>query len=286
MTPETLGFTALSSHEWCKTVRGREVTFRSLTDFADFAPVEALQRDVMGATDLDVFGSTGLIVVPETGGHVLGAYVNGELAGAVYGFGGYVNGTPRIVSDWMGVAPQYRSAGLGAELKKLQAAVALAAGFQEIVWTVDPLRAANARLNIERLGAWSDHYEENRYGDEYASGLYGGLPTDRLHMTWSITDPALLPRLTGQVPPRSVQDVAGLDHFHPKDGARQALIYVPADIDQILATDRDAALRWRLMLREALQTAFEDGYVVRGFVPGVADQGELSAYLIEHRKGS
>jgi predicted GNAT superfamily acetyltransferase len=286
MTPEMLGFAETGPRAWSKSVRGREVTFRSLTEFADFAPVEALQRDVMGATDLDVFGSTGLIVVPETGGHVLGAYVDGDLAGAVYGFGGYHGGTPRIVSDWMGVAPQYRSAGLGAELKKLQAAVALAAGFQEIVWTVDPLRAANARLNIERLGAWSDHYEENRYGDSYAAGLYGGLPTDRLHMTWSITDPALVPRLTGQVPPRSAEDVAKLDHFRPPDGADQALIYVPTDIDKIMTTDRDAALRWRLALREAMQTAFEDAYVVRGFIPGVADQGALSAYLIERRKGN
>lgn len=286
MTPETLGFIEIEPHAWSKTVRGREITFRSLTDFADFAPVEALQREVMGATDLDVFGSTGLIVVPETGGHVLGAYVQGGLAGAVYGFGGYHHGTPRIVSDWMGVAPQFRSAGLGAELKKLQATVALAAGFQEIVWTVDPLRAANARLNIERLGAWSDHYEENRYGDSYATGLYGGLPTDRLHMTWTITDPELIPRLTGQVAPRSVQDTTGLDPFHPRNGADRALVYVPTDIDQIMTTDRNAALRWRLTLREALQTAFEDGYVIRGFVPGVADQGELSAYLIERRKGS
>jgi predicted GNAT superfamily acetyltransferase len=156
MTPESLGFTEINDLEWRKAVRGREVTFRSLIDFDDFGPVETLQRDVMGASDLDVFGSTGLVIVAETGGHVLAAYIDDVLAGAVYGFGGYHNRTPRIVSDWMGVAPEYRSAGLGAELKKLQATVALAAGFQEIVWTVDPLRAANARLNIERLGAWSD----------------------------------------------------------------------------------------------------------------------------------
>jgi predicted GNAT superfamily acetyltransferase len=286
MTPESLGFTEINDLEWRKAVRGREVAFRSLTDFADFGPVETLQRDVMGASDLDVFGSTGLVIVAETGGHVLAAYIDDVLAGAVYGFGGYHNRTPRIVSDWMGVAPEYRSAGLGAELKKLQATVALAAGFQEIVWTVDPLRAANARLNIERLGAWSDQYEENRYGESYATGLYGGLPTDRLHMTWSITDPNLPPRLMGQIPPRSAQDVKELDHFRPRDGAHQSLIYVPANIDQILENDRDAALRWRLILREAIQTAFEDGYVIRGFVPAVADQGDLSAYLIERRQGN
>jgi len=286
MTPELLGFAEISRDEWRKSVRGRNVTFRSLTEFADFGPVEALQREVMGATDLDVFSSAGLIVVPETGGHILAAYIDGALAGAVYGFGGYQNGTPRIVSDWMGVSPQFRSAGLGAELKKLQATVALATGFREIVWTVDPLRAANARLNIERLGAWSDHYEENRYGDDYATGLYGGLPTDRLHMTWSITDPDLPARLTGRIPPRSAEEVRGLDQFRPRGGVSRALIHVPVDIDQILARDRDAALRWRLSLREQIQTAFAEGYVVRGFVPALAEQGEISAYLIERCQGN
>ena len=284
MTPETLGFETTGPGAWRKSVRGRGIAFRLLTGLADFAPLEQLQREVMGASDLDIFPASGLTVVPETGGHVLGAYVDGELAGAVYGFGGYVNGTPRIASDWMGVRPRFRSAGLGAELKKLQAAVALADGFREIVWTVDPLRAANARLNFERLGAYSDHYEENRYGESYGAGLYGGLPTDRLHMTWPIADPAVEERLTGQIPMRIAADVLHLDHFDPKVPATEALIYLPTDIDAILQADPNGALRWRLLLRETIQQAFEDGFVIRGFVPGVAAGGELSAYVIERRE--
>lgn len=284
MTPETLGFETIDHGAWRKSVRGREIDFRLLTELAEFAPLEALQRAVMGASDLDIFPASGLTVVPETGGHVLGAFVEGELAGAVYGFGGFVNGTPRIASDWMGVRPQFRSTGLGAELKKLQAAVALADGFREIVWTVDPLRAANARLNFERLGAYSDHYEENRYGESYGAGLYGGLPTDRLHMTWPIADPAVETRLTGQVPLRTAADVLHLEHFDPKVSTREALIYLPNDIDAILRSDPNAALRWRLLLRETIQRAFEDGFIIRGFVPGVAAGGELSAYVIDRRE--
>jgi chorismate synthase len=284
VTPETLGFQEIAHGAWRKSVRGQEIEFRLLTDLVDFAPLEQLQREVMGASDLDIFPASGLTVVPETGGHVLGAYVDGELAGAVYGFGGFVDGTPRIASDWMGVWPRFRSAGLGAELKKLQAAVALADGFREIVWTVDPLRAANARLNFERLGAYSDHYEENRYGESYGAGLYGGLPTDRLHMTWPIADPEVQARLTGQLPLRTAADVLHVEHFDPKQKAAQALIYLPNEIDAILQTDPNAALRWRLLLRETIQQAFEDGFVIRGFVPGVAAGGELSAYVIERRE--
>jgi predicted GNAT superfamily acetyltransferase len=284
VTPETLGFHGIGHGAWRRSVRGQEIEFRLLTELDELAPLEALQREVMGASDLDIFPASGMIVVPETGGHVLGAYIEGELAGAVYGFGGFVDGTPRIASDWMGVRPQFRSAGLGTELKKLQAAVALADGFREIVWTVDPLRAANARLNFERLGAYCDHYEENRYGASYATGLYGGLPTDRLHMTWPIADPAVEARLTGQIPLRTAADVLHLEHYDPKVPATEALIYLPNDIDAILQMDLNAVLRWRLLLRETIQQAFEDGFVIRGFVSGVAAGGELCAYVIDRRE--
>ena len=82
MTPETLGFIETGQGTWRKAVRGREIDFRLLTELADFAPLEELQREVMGASDLDLFPASGMIVVPETGGHVLGAYMEGELCGA------------------------------------------------------------------------------------------------------------------------------------------------------------------------------------------------------------
>jgi predicted GNAT superfamily acetyltransferase len=285
MTPEQLGFIETGPNGWAKTVRDSGVIFRSLTDFADFAPIEQLQREVMGTTDLDIFPASGLIVVPETGGHVLAAYLDGELAGALYGFGGFHHGTPRVVSDWMGVWPRYRSAGIGAELKTLQAAIASMAGFREVVWTVDPLRAANARLNFEKLGAYSDHYEENRYGEDYAAGLYGGLPTDRLHMTLPLTDRAVEARLTGRIPPRTAEDIAGVPRFEPGIAVDRALINLPSDIDQLVATDLTAAISWRYALRTNIQAALAEGFVIRGFIPATAERGALSAYLIERDEG-
>ena len=80
----------------------------------------------------------------------------------------------------------FGKAGRRLSLCTLLAALALAAGYPEIVWTVDPLRAANARLNFERLGAYADEYLEDLYGADFAPGLYGGLPTDRLLVTWPV----------------------------------------------------------------------------------------------------
>ncbi|HEX5500632.1 MAG TPA: GNAT family N-acetyltransferase, partial [Thermomicrobiales bacterium] len=185
---EALGFTGDAEHGWRRIARGREWRFRPLRTLADLQPVEAIQRRVMGVSDIDLSPVSALIVVPETGGDVLGAFpVNVDtLAGVAIGWGGYVDGAPRLVSDLLAVDPAFRNLGLGAELKRLQAAHAASRGFREIVWTVDPLRAANARLNFEKLGAVARRYEIDRYGSGYGAGLYGGLPTDRLHLSWRL----------------------------------------------------------------------------------------------------
>ena len=198
-TAEELGFAELEPPPvepegrggvWRKRVGGREIEFRTVRDLAPLAAVEALQRTVFaGIAEVDVAGPGMLVVVPETGGEVIGAYRTGptgeELVGFVIGWGGYVGGRPRVLSDMLGVRADLRGGGLGAELKKLQAALAVSRGFVDVVWTVDPLRAANARLNFEKLGAYADRYEIDRYGPELATGLYGGLPTDRLHVVTS-----------------------------------------------------------------------------------------------------
>lgn len=256
------GFVDTGRNRWRRIVRGREVVFRRLVTLEELAPIEQLQREVMGATELDVMPANGLIVVLETGGAVLATEVDGVLAGALWGFGGFVDGRPRIVSDWLGVRAAHRSLGLGAELKRLQAALALTAGFEEIVWTVDPLRAANARLNVAKLGATSRRYEVDRYG-AYAEGLYGAMPTDRLHMEWDLRGHAVLARLRGERPPAPAVD--------SEPSVDRLVVPIPSNIDHLVATDPAAALAWRLCVRDRLQAAFAAGYVLDGFRPGRDD---------------
>lgn len=280
LTAADLGFADAGPDRWAKTVRGREVLFRQLVTLADLTPLEQMQRDIMGASELDLMPASALIVVPETGGAVLAAEADGELAGALWGFGGYVDGRPRIVSDWMGVHPQHRSLGLGAELKRLQAALALEAGFHEVVWTVDPLRAANARLNVAKLGATSRRYERDRYG-AYAPGLYGGMPTDRLHMEWDLRDPAAHALLRGGPPPAPL---AALDAALPTVGeggldADRLAVPIPADVDALVASDPDAALAWRLRVRAELQAALAAGFLLDGHRPAGPHSSEPTHVL-------
>ncbi|MDP9368752.1 MAG: hypothetical protein M3Q03_10840 [Chloroflexota bacterium] len=289
---EDLGFVPIGNEgsAWRATVGGQRMLFCLLSRVGDLTPVEDLQRTVFGVTDLDVIPASELVVVPETGGAVIGVFPDGAGTdavplGAAVAWGGFVEGRPRLVSDLLAVRAEGRGAGVGTALKRLQAAVALERGVAEVVWTVDPLRAANARLNFEKLGAHADRYEEDRYGAGFGAGLYGGLPTDRLHVIWPLTSLHVRDRLLGRTIPRTLVDVAGLpvvESAGPLPEASRALVHLPGDIDALLATDPEAAAHWRFALRETLQRAFAAGFAIVGFVAGAGPDG-LGAYVIEHR---
>lgn len=296
LTAENFGFSPVASsvlddsndRVWTKPVGDYTCTFKVLTKLDDLGPTEALQREVLGATDLDLTPASEMVVVEETGGFVIGAFRElagvDEMIGVSVSWGGFYHHRPRLVSDLLLVRADMRSVGLGAELKKLQSALALERGFDEIVWTVDPLRAANARLNFEKLGAISHDYEINRYGAGYGSGLYGEMPTDRLHMQWNVGSDRVHQRLLGNVKPQTLDDIDDLLHFDPaRVNAERAFVYLPSNIDALLPRDPNAALRWRLTLRETLQLAFAAGYAISGFVPETDPERGLSSYVLTRR---
>lgn len=285
-TAHDLGFAGDAETGWTKRVAGESWAFRPLRRLADLTAVDDLQREVLGASEHDVIPASELVVVPETGGEVLGAFPPGAEApvGALVGWGGFVAGRPRIVSDFLAVRAPYRNLGVGAELKRLQAAHALTAGFREIVWTVDPLRAANARLNFEKLGATARHYEVDRYGASYGAGLYGGLPTDRLHVHWAIDTARVRDRLLGRREATSEDDRADLPRYVSGTRMERALVPLPADVDRLLAEAPAAAREWRLALREWLVAAFAERFAIVGFVPRPNLPGVEAALVIERQE--
>ncbi|MDQ3779699.1 MAG: GNAT family N-acetyltransferase [Chloroflexota bacterium] len=281
LTPADLGFTPRGDGSWRKLLGGQTVHFRPLRHIAELLPLEALQRQIFGVSEHDLAAASLLVSVPETGGEVIGAFGapdDAPLLGFVIGWGGYYQRRPRLVSDMLGVDPRHRNLGLGTELKRLQAAVTLAAGISEIVWTVDPLRASNAWLNHEKLGAIADRYEENRYGDTFGAGLYGGLPTDRLHVTWHLRDPRVHARLLGRTQPTAT-GLHSLPSYQPGLVQPRATVPLPADVDALLARDPAAVATWRERQRVLLPSAFAEGYVIYG---AVRDRGrDEAAFLLE-----
>ena len=47
----------------------------------------------------------------------------------------------------------------------------------------------------------------------------------------------------------------------------------------------ETAFRWRYEMRETIEAALAEDFVIRGFIPAVAENGDRSAYLIERREG-
>jgi predicted GNAT superfamily acetyltransferase len=284
-TAVDLGFTGDEASGWTRSIRGRDVQFRILRTLHDLSQAEHLQEEVFGVSERDLTPANELIVVAETGGAVIGAYFAAQsehAAGVVVGWGGFV-GQPRIVSDFLAVRPEARNLGLAAELKRLQAVIALERGFSEIVWTVDPLRAANARLNFGKLGAIATGYEIDRYGSGFAPGLYGGMPSDRLHVTWNITSQPVIKLLLGRADPIPSL-VQPLPPFTPGSGQTAARVDIPADIDALLAENPGHAHDWRLLVRESLLGALSEGFAVTGFQP--ADHGRPPALILDHLRSA
>jgi len=283
-TIEELGF-ARDGDGWRKAVGGLDARFRRLRSAAELEPVADLQQVIWGLTDRDVVPPHALMPVADTGGAVLGAWRAGrdELAGFVFGWGGYVDGRPILVSDMLGVHRELRHRGLGFALKGLQGALALAGGFVEMRWTVDPLRAANARLNFAKLGAYSDEYFPDLYGSAFGEGLYGGMPTDHLAIRWPLTSARARERLLGRRQAPTWADCAGLPVLNPGEAPRgeRVLVELPADVDALLATDPPAALAWRHRLGAILPAAFAQGYAITEFVGNQSGEERRAYYLLE-----
>ena len=276
LTPAALGFRE-TTNGWQKQVGMRTIDFRVVRTREDFAQCERLQRDVFGVSETDLASFSIMVVIPKTGGEVIGAFDGERMVGYIQGYGGYVGGKPLLLSDLMAVDPAWRG-GLGFALKTLQAALAVQVGFREAAWTVDPLRAANARLNFERLGATSRVYEENVYGEEFAGGLYGGLPSDRLYIHWDLASERVRKRLAGAYQPLESDAALSLPDFPAE--AIQTRVAVPTDIDALLARDPAAAREWRFIVRQHLEMAFADGFLIVGFA---GSRSAPNAYYVLER---
>ena len=170
------------------TYESPPVRIRKLTRYPDFEKLVDIQRRVWKHDEEDLTPVHQFCITSRMGAILLGAYVGEKLAGFVYSFPAVFKGKLIQHSHLLAVLPQYQGIGLGKKLKRAQREVSLKQGYDLITWTVDPLQARNANLNIHALGAITRTYLGDFYGRESALILGPGVPTDRLLMEWPIRE--------------------------------------------------------------------------------------------------
>ena len=222
------------------------VVVRELSGMAEFRAAEGLQREVWGKDDQPDPADL-MMVIQAEGGLVGGAFSDGQLLGYVFGF---PTRNPSIQhSHRLAVRSVARGNGLSVRLKRYQREWCLTRGITRVLWTFDPLRAANAVLNIHRLAATSNTYLENYYGE--MEGINRGLVSDRLLVDWDLES--------------AVVTALAQDGKRPVRPVTPLLLSLPEDLEELAKTAPAQARDLRNQLRDLLQAAFADGQRIVDF---------------------
>ncbi|MGO9269111.1 MAG: GNAT family N-acetyltransferase [Terriglobia bacterium] len=241
-----------------------DYTIRSCETQEEFEACVALQKQVFGYAEGEAYPQRLFVNLTHIGGHVLGAFAStGELVGFVASMPAWRRDRRYYHSLSLGVLQGHENRGLGRELKLAQRRAALAARIDCIEWTYDPLRAKNAFLNIERLGAIARRYLPNYYG-RVESRLQQGLPSDRLMAEWWLRSTRVKRALVGNSPRSSRRKPA-------------AAVAIPSDFAALADQDPAAARAQQSVVREQLQECFARGLAITG----LTRDGSTYSYLLD-----
>jgi predicted GNAT superfamily acetyltransferase len=266
--------------------------------------VEDLQRLVWPGSETDVVPAHLLIAAVHNGGLALGAFIEGQLAGFIFGFPG-LESTPdgpraKHCSHLLGIHPDHRDGGLGFALKQAQWQMVRHQGLDHVTWTYDPLMSRNAYLNIARLGAVCHTYRRSEYGD-MRDGLNAGLPSDRFQVDWWINTRRVERRLGKRARPTLRLDSFAEAGLPPLYSARPSpsawprppeqvpplkgnllVAEIPSDFLALKEADFSLARDWRFFSRELFESAFAAGYLVTDHVFDRTGETPRSFYLLTH----
>jgi predicted GNAT superfamily acetyltransferase len=268
--------------------------------------VEDLERQVWRESETDIVPAHLMNSAVHNGGLLLGAFVDQDLVGFVFGFlGSYSTPDgPRLkhYSSMLGVRQEWREQGMGFTLKRAQWQMVRHLGIDRITWTFDPLLSRNACLNISRLGAVCNSYLRDFYG-KMNDILNQGLPTDRFDVDWWVNTQRVNRRLS-----RRRRNDISLAHYlfggaqvynpaemdsdhlpHPVEsnavqvgkGLPFLLVEIPVDFQGLKEADIKLALEWRLHSRAIFEALFKAGYLVTDFVRSV-NEPTRSYYVLCH----
>jgi len=265
------------------------IVIRDIEQVSEVHAVEELQKEVWGLPGLDVVPLSHLVAVKAAGGVLLGAFDRETLVGFVYGFVSYEYGQMAHHSHMLAVKSAYRNLNLGHELKLAQRERVMAQGINLMTWTFDPLQSLNAYFNFNKLGVIADQYKVDFYGADATSFLHRN-GTDRLWAAWLLTSHRINERPVNP----DVAHVTPLVQLQADDSPRrsssdgllqeQALIEIPANINELQQDSVELAFQWRAATRWAFTEALAAGYLVVDFCRQSRGDQQLGVYLLSRDK--
>ncbi|HSB64955.1 MAG TPA: GNAT family N-acetyltransferase [Anaerolineales bacterium] len=265
-----------------------------------------IQRQVWHENETDLIPAHLMNSAVHSGGLLIGAFVEQEMVGFVFGFPGAYSTPdgPRLkhYSSILGVKPEWQSQGIGFTLKRAQWQMVRHQGIDRITWTFDPLLSRNAWLNITRLGAVCNTYLRDFYG-KMQDGLNQGLPSDRFEVDWWVNSQRVNRRLSrrrrnalslnhflaggaGVIQPMEVE-LQDDPHTHEISGMKLSkeqpflLVEIPTDFMALKTVDIQLAARWRIHSRLVFERLFAAGYLVTDFVRSTTEPPR-SYYVLCH----
>ncbi len=280
------------------------VRIERLLSAAQHEQAVELQKHYWGADAKNLVPRHMLFSISHYGGHVLGAYDGRELVGFVMGFiGADIDIDDRgarpamanllIMSKRMLVLPAYRGRNIGYRLKMAQRDIAMKQAIRLVTWTVDPMLAANAHLNVRKLGAVIQRFSANYFGLEAPDSLRA----DRLIVDWWVSHRRVSERAAGRGGRLSLQQYLGVhapivnradasgDWLKPRPltdapASSFALVEIPADFRELEAAHRSLADQWRYHIRDVFSRMLAAGFVVTDFVSGQYEGRLATFYLL------
>lgn len=178
-----------------------------------------------------------LLSIAANGGTAIAARDGERMIGFCYGFTGIEAGVPYHFSQAAAVTSHARNRGIGRALKRAQAEDVRAEGITSMRWVFDPLKAHNAHLNLDVLGAT---------GIRVVRRLFGTPESTRLVVEWRLDRPARDPR------PASMRLPDAAEWGTTVPAERGEWLMIPAE-----PPEESVELRERIA--DALEAAFDAG---------------------------
>lgn len=270
--------------------------FRRLDKPEEYRTAEELQLQALGDDAHLAVPASVLRSLQDTGGLVLGAFVDIYLAGVSASSIGWDGTTLYHHLLAAAVRPEYQAHRVASRLLGYHRGEVLALGLGEIRGSIDPVQSRAAYLAVHRLGARPDAFRPNFFGRR-TEGPTQDPETDRLHLRWVLGAPAVEQRLADGPPSPEVlvarwQRSAALIETEPGDSGLRlpkavtepdpgpAHLEIPFDLGSLRTHEAASVRRWRHAVRDAFRIAFDLGFVADEFAVLSIEHERRGFYLL------